>query len=186
LKQASVLSLRRQLGQPVQRGAQGVLLFRPAVECFGAMKGEEAARSGLGIAEIGESDDLAGAEIDKGEFFVIEIFYSGFCIVFSLIFMSEEFVAFFFAFGLDDAGRPAMDEEEIVRWAGISEVLVHRYAKGGMQVDLGFVLNHPTEDSELPVDVIAGDLFWGLIHFCCARLYIPHKWICDGRFEYRV
>ncbi len=74
-------------------------------------------------------------------------------------------MALLLTLGLDDAGGLAMDEEEIVRWAGIGEVLAHRHAGAGVQVDGGFVLNHPAAGSELPVDGIAGDLFGILVHF---------------------
>ena len=68
-----------------------------------------------------------------------------------------------FLFGLDHADRFGIDEEHVVRRAGVGQVFADGLAFALREVDRVLVLHGPARGAELRVDGVASDLFRGLV-----------------------
>ena len=63
--------------------------------------------------------------------------------------------------GLDHAGRPAGDEQQLVAGPGRQRELAHRHAQGGSAVEVVAVLHDPAGGAQQGVDGLPGELFGG-------------------------
>ena len=78
------------------------------------MKTKNLSGSGFEVGKIGKSGNFSGAQIDKRERIVVEIFKFSGCIILDLIFVGGQSVAVFFAFCFDNPNRFSVNKQNII------------------------------------------------------------------------
>ena len=136
----------------------------PFLERFRAVKAEDFARAGLGVAGIGEAGDDASAFVEEWQrLAVADPFELGRGVAFGLFLDLGDLVAKLFLLGLDDADGFFIDEKDVIGRADVGLVFANRNPRAGAEVDLLCRLNDPAGKLELRVDVVAGLLFRVLV-----------------------
>ncbi len=144
-----------------QAAAQGVGLTQPCGERFWLEKMENFPRTWRGVGVVGEADDLAGSLNQKTQRGVVLAPFEG-CggIALGLLFGDSDIFTRAVFLGLDDAHGITVDEQHVIRRAGIGRVFAHGDTHRCAEVDLLHVLDHPTGLLQLLVDLLTCLSFW--------------------------
>jgi hypothetical protein len=143
----------------LQALAQGVRFLEPGVQGLRLVEGEQATGARVRIAGVAKQGLVAGGFIVEDQVIgpTREMLRQLHHVFGGLLGNAAEGHACLL--GLDDAGRLAADEQQVVAGAIGQRELAHGHAFAGVAVEVGVVLDDPARCGEQGVDLLSGALF---------------------------
>lgn len=143
-------------------GAQGLPLLQPGLEGFRFVEMEDVAGTGMWIALVPEPDLVVGGLEQERQGLAIghpalDVFALGGGITGRLFGNTAQLSAL--ALGLDNAAGTAIDEQHVIRRAGVGVHFTDGDPQRLIEVELLPVLNGPACRCELLINLFAGDSF---------------------------